>query len=55
MSRTIRVLVAVLVVSLAVGASACADATGPQQQHAACGDGQRDAEGAAWNSGPICK
>jgi hypothetical protein len=33
MSRTIRLLVAVLVVSFAVGATACADATGP---HAAC-------------------
>ncbi len=45
MSRSIRVFVAVLVVSLAVGASACADVTGPQQQHAACD----------WVSGPICK
>jgi len=30
MSRSIRILVAVIVVSLALGASACADATGPQ-------------------------
>ena len=29
MSRSIRILVAVLVVSLALGASACADSTGP--------------------------
>ena len=29
MSRSIRMLVAVVVVSLAFGASACADATGP--------------------------
>ena len=29
MSRSIRILFAVLVVSLAFGASACADATGP--------------------------
>jgi len=33
MSRSIRILLAVIVVSLAFGASACADATGP---HAAC-------------------
>jgi hypothetical protein len=31
MSRTIRILVAVFVVSLALAASACANATGPQQ------------------------
>ena len=31
MSRTIRTLIALLVVSFALGASACADATGPQQ------------------------
>jgi len=30
MSRTIRTLIALFVVSLALGASACADATGPQ-------------------------
>jgi hypothetical protein len=30
MSRTIRTLIALLVVSFALGASACADATGPQ-------------------------
>jgi len=30
MSRSIRILLAVLVASLALGASACADATGPQ-------------------------
>jgi len=30
MSRSIRILLAVLVVSFAVAASACADATGPQ-------------------------
>jgi hypothetical protein len=30
MSRSIRILFAVLVVSLALGASACADSTGPQ-------------------------
>jgi hypothetical protein len=30
MSRSIRMLVAVVVVSLALGASACADSTGPQ-------------------------
>ena len=29
MSRSIRILLAVIVVSLALGASACADATGP--------------------------
>jgi hypothetical protein len=29
MSRSIRILLAVLVVSLALGASACADSTGP--------------------------
>jgi len=29
MSRSIRILLAVLVVSLAFGASACADSTGP--------------------------
>lgn len=29
MSRSLRLLVAVLVVSFALGASACADATGP--------------------------
>ncbi len=29
MSRSIRILLAVIVVSLAFGASACADATGP--------------------------
>ena len=29
MSRSIRILLAVLVVSFAVGASACADSTGP--------------------------
>ncbi len=29
MSRSIRTLLAVLVVSLALGASACADSTGP--------------------------
>ena len=29
MSRSIRILVAVVVVSLAFGASACADSTGP--------------------------
>lgn len=33
MSRTLRVLVALLVVSFAVGAAACADATAP---HPAC-------------------
>jgi hypothetical protein len=33
MSRSIRTLVAVLVVSLALGASACADSTAP---HPAC-------------------
>ena len=30
MSRTLRTLLALLVVSFALGASACADATGPQ-------------------------
>jgi hypothetical protein len=30
MSRTLRILVAVFVVSFALAASACADATGPQ-------------------------
>jgi len=30
MSRSIRILLAVIVVSFALGASACADATGPQ-------------------------
>jgi hypothetical protein len=30
MSRTIRTLLTLLVVSFALGASACADATGPQ-------------------------
>jgi len=30
MSRSIRILLAVFVVSLALGASACADSTGPQ-------------------------
>ena len=30
MSRTIRTFIALLVVSFALGASACADATGPQ-------------------------
>jgi len=29
MSRSIRILLAVIVVSLALGATACADATGP--------------------------
>ncbi len=30
MSRTLRTLLALLIVSLALGVSACADATGPQ-------------------------
>lgn len=30
MSRTLRTLLALLIVSLTLGASACADATGPQ-------------------------
>jgi hypothetical protein len=34
MSRSIRLLVALVVVSFALAASACADATGPT--HAAC-------------------
>jgi len=41
MSRSIRILLAVLVVSLALGASACADSTGPQH-------------GCDVNSGNVC-
>jgi hypothetical protein len=42
MSRSIRMLVAVVVVSLAFGASACADSTGPQH-------------GCDYNSGNVCR
>jgi hypothetical protein len=42
MSRSIRLLVALLVVSFALAASACADATGPS--HAACD----------YNNGNVC-
>jgi hypothetical protein len=42
MSRSIRILVAVFVVSLALGASACADSTGPSH---ACD----------YNNGNVCK
>ena len=41
MSRSIRILLALLVVSLAVGATACADATAP---HPACD----------YNNGNVC-
>jgi hypothetical protein len=41
MSRSIRMLVALLVVSFALAASACADATGPQH-------------GCDWNNGNVC-
>ena len=41
MSRSIRMLVALLVVSFAIAASACADATGPSHE---CN----------WNNGNVC-
>jgi hypothetical protein len=42
MSRSIRTLVALLVVSFALAASACADATGPQH-------------GCEYNNGNVCQ
>jgi hypothetical protein len=42
MSRSIRTLVALLLVSFALSVSACADATGPT--HAACD----------WTNGNVC-
>jgi len=42
MSRSIRILLAAFVVSLALGASACADSTAP---HPACD----------YNNGNVCK
>ena len=41
MSRSIRILVALFVVSFALGASACADSTGPSH-------------GCDWNSSNTC-
>jgi len=42
MSRSIRILLAVIVVSFALGASACADATGPSH-------------GCDWSGSNTCK